>query len=146
MRVAALVELVVGVAHGFRLGAADHHLEINRLKRIVLIAVDHASGARDALPGAEPRGDALAGLVLDEHVEMALQHEEALLDLVEFFAGITVGSSCLPEPPAPMKRCCARLKPSILASSKAAQSPRFSLKRPTNFFMISSTGMPSSSG
>src|SRR5262249_54419055 len=32
--------------------------------------------------GAEPRGDALAGLVLDEHVEETLQHEEALLDLV----------------------------------------------------------------
>jgi len=48
-------------------------------------------------------------------------------------------------PPAPMKRCCARLKPSILASSNAAQSPRFSLKRPTYFFMISSTGTPSNS-
>ena len=68
-----------------------------------------------------------------------------MIDSVKFLAGITVGSSCLPEPPAPMKRCCARLKPSILASSNAAQSARFSLKRPTNFFMISSIGMPSSS-
>src|SRR6516162_10305270 len=45
-------------------------------------------------------------------------------------AGITVGSSCLPEPPAPMKRCCARRYPSILASSKASQSPFLSRKRP----------------
>ena len=64
------------------LRAAEHHLEIDRLERVVLVAVDHAGRARDAFPRAEPRGDALAGLVLDEDVEMALQHEEALLDLV----------------------------------------------------------------
>src|SRR5262245_31158864 len=44
--------------------------------------MDHARGTREALPGSKPRGDALAGLILDEDVEMALQHEKALLDLV----------------------------------------------------------------
>ena len=32
-----------------------------------------------------------------------------MIDRVKFFAGMTLGSLCLPEPPAPMKRCCARL-------------------------------------
>src|SRR5262245_15812735 len=82
MRVAALVELVVRIAHGLRLGAAEHHLEIDRLERIILIAMDDASRARDAFPWPEPRGDALAALILHEHVEIALQHEEAFLDLV----------------------------------------------------------------
>jgi hypothetical protein len=44
MRVAALVELVVDVAHGLRLAATQHHLHVNRLKTVVLIAVDHACG------------------------------------------------------------------------------------------------------
>src|SRR5580698_312490 len=56
-----------------------------------------------------------------------------------------VGSSCLPEAPAPMKRCWARLKPSILESAKAAQSGFLSRNRPTYFFTISSSGTPSSS-
>ena len=38
-----------------------------------------------------------------------------MIERVKFYAGITVGSLCLPEPSAPMNRCCARLKPSILA-------------------------------
>ena len=50
-----------------------------------------------------------------------------MIDSVKLLAGITLVSPCLPEPPAPMNRCWARLKPSILASSKAAQSARFSL-------------------
>src|SRR5262245_57583961 len=77
-----LVEFLVGVAHGFGLGASDHDLEIDRLEAVVLIAVDDTGGTGDALPGTEPGGEALAALVLDEHVEIALQHEEALLDLV----------------------------------------------------------------
>src|SRR5262245_38010324 len=77
-----LVEFLVGVAHGFGLGASDHDLEIDRLEAVVLIAVDDTGGTRDALPGTEPGGEAPAALVLDEHVEIALQHEEALLDLV----------------------------------------------------------------
>ena len=35
--------------------------------------------------------------------------QRIMIDKVKFFAGMTVGSPCLPEPPAPMKRCCARL-------------------------------------
>src|SRR4029078_6530404 len=65
VRIAALVELVVGVAHGLGLGAADHHLEIHGLERIVLIAVDHTGRAGDALPGPAPRGGAPARFGLD---------------------------------------------------------------------------------
>src|SRR3546814_8538394 len=36
-------------------------------------------------------------------------------------AGITESSPTLPEPPAPMKRCWARLKPPTFASSHASQ-------------------------
>src|ERR1700761_974094 len=68
-----------------------------------------------------------------------------MIESVKLPAGITVGSACLPEPPAPMKRCWARLKPSVLASSNAAQSGFLSLNRPTYFFMMSSIGTPSSS-
>src|ERR1700733_5358603 len=68
-----------------------------------------------------------------------------MTDKVKLPGGITVGSSCLPEAPAPMKRCCARLKPSILVSANAAQSVFLSRKRPTYFFMMSSSGTPSSS-
>src|SRR5437588_833513 len=80
--VAAFVELVVGVAHGVRLGAAEHHLEIDRLETVVLVAVNNAGRASDAFPRPEPRRQPLAALVLDEHVEIALQHEEAFLDLM----------------------------------------------------------------
>src|SRR5580704_5618787 len=68
-----------------------------------------------------------------------------MTDKVKLPGGITVGSSCLPEAPAPIKRCCARLNPSILESAKAAQSGFLSRKRPTYFFMMSSSGTPSSS-
>src|SRR5215510_9531149 len=82
MRVATIVELVVRVTHRLRLAAAEHHLEIDRLERVILIAMDDTSRTRDALPWPEPRGDALAALILHEHIEIALQHEEALLDLM----------------------------------------------------------------
>src|ERR1700751_3464297 len=64
---AALEQPVVGIAHRLRLAAAEHDLEIHRLQAVVLIAVDPAGRARHAFPRAEPRGDALAALVLDEH-------------------------------------------------------------------------------
>src|SRR5262245_59010026 len=80
VRIPLLVEFLIGVAHGLGLGAPDHDLEVDRLEAVVLIAVDDAGGTGDALPGTEPGGQALAALVLDEHVEVALQHEEALLD------------------------------------------------------------------
>src|ERR1700682_1610787 len=94
MRIPALVQLTVGITHGIWPAAAEHDLHVNRGERIVLIAVDHAGRTSDALPGAEPRGDALAAFVLDEHVENALQHKEALFDLVGMrgiaLAGINV--------------------------------------------------------
>ena len=51
MRVATLVEFVVGIAHSFGLAATQHHLHVHRLETVVLISVDHACGARNALPG-----------------------------------------------------------------------------------------------
>src|SRR5271163_3586518 len=68
-----------------------------------------------------------------------------MMERVKLPGGIIVGSSCLPEAPAPMKRCWARLKPSILESANAAQSGFLSRNRPTYLFMISSSGTPSSS-
>src|SRR6516225_9506579 len=82
VRIAPLVELLVGIAHRLRLAAAEHHLEISGLEAVVLVAVDHAGRAGDAFPWPEPGGEAPAVLVLDEHVEKAIQHEEALLHLV----------------------------------------------------------------
>src|SRR5262244_2384457 len=82
MGIAALVEVLVGVAHGLRLAASEHDLEVDRLEAVVLIAVDDAGGTRDAFPRPETGGEALAALVLDEDVEIALEHEEALFDLV----------------------------------------------------------------
>ena len=77
-----LVKLIVGIAHGFRPGAPEHDLEIDRREAVVVIAMDHAGRTRDALPRSEAGGETLAAFVLDEHVEETLQHEEALLDLV----------------------------------------------------------------
>src|SRR5262249_43544109 len=102
---------------------AEHHLEIDRLKRIVLIAVDHSGWAGDAFPRPEPGGHSATAFIFHEDVEIALQHEKALLHFVrvrrialatldihdgkrEIAGGEPLG---LPEPPAPMKRCCARL-------------------------------------
>src|SRR5579885_374727 len=61
-------------------------------------------------------------------------------------AGMTLGSSCLPEPPAPIKRCWARRRPSILASSKASQSGTLSRKRPIWRSISSAGDSPFSSG
>src|ERR1041385_477731 len=80
--VAPLVELVVGVTHRLRPGAAEHDLKIHWAERVVLITVNDARRARDAFPWPKPGGDALAALVLDEDIEETLQHEETLLDLV----------------------------------------------------------------
>jgi len=44
--------------------------------------VDNAGRAGDALPWAKALCDAISALVLDEHVEMALQDEEDLLDFM----------------------------------------------------------------
>src|SRR5262249_26661148 len=82
MGIAALVEVLVGVAHGLGLAASEHDLEIDRLEAVVLISVDDAGGTRNAFPGPEAGGEALAALVLDEDVEVALEHEKTLFDLV----------------------------------------------------------------
>src|SRR3954463_15285318 len=76
VRIPLLVEVLVGVAHGLGLGAPDHDLKVDRLQAVVLVAVDDASRTGDAFPGAQPRGEALAALVLDEDVQVPLQHEE----------------------------------------------------------------------
>src|SRR5215471_21120266 len=44
--------------------------------------MDDSGRARDAFPWPEPRRDSFAALILHEDIEMALQHEETLLDLV----------------------------------------------------------------
>src|SRR3984885_3371277 len=82
MRILALVQLIVDVAHGLRLAAAEHHLKINWRKRLILKSMDPARRTGDALPWTEPRRDPLAVLVLDKNVEIALQHEKTLLHLV----------------------------------------------------------------
>jgi len=41
-----------------------------------------------------------------------------MIERVKFFAGMALLSLCLPEPPAPMNRCCARLKPSIFCKTR----------------------------
>ena len=63
---AALIEIFVGVTHGVRLAASQHHLEIDRSKAIVLVAMDYTRRARDTLPGPESCGKPIAVLLLDE--------------------------------------------------------------------------------
>src|SRR5205807_6853557 len=66
MCVAALVQLVVGVAHRFRPRLAEHHLKVHRLQALIHIAVDHARRAGDAFPRPELDVDASSAFVLDE--------------------------------------------------------------------------------
>src|SRR5215470_14522279 len=80
--VPALVKLIVGIAHRIRLAAAEHDLEIDRFKRVILITMDNSGRTRNALPRPEPRRDPPAAFVLDKDIEQALQHEKTLLDFV----------------------------------------------------------------
>src|SRR6185437_5753345 len=82
MRAAAAIELVIGIAHGLGLGGAEHHLEIDRLKAFVLIAMDDTGRAGDAFPGSETARFAASAFIFDEDGEIALQDEEDFLDLV----------------------------------------------------------------
>src|SRR3954454_6386319 len=82
MLVPPLVQRVVGITHGLRLAAADHHLKIDWLEAGIFIAVNNAGGRGNTLPWSEPRRDALAALVLHKHVEETLQHEEYFFDLM----------------------------------------------------------------
>ncbi len=114
MGVAPLVEVLVRIAHGFRLLRPQHHLEIDRPQAVVLVAVDHARRARNAFPGYQTCGDTLAALVLDEQFKKTLGAKKRLLDFVGMrciaFAGSTymmdgvevqpqmmLLSPCLPE-------------------------------------------------
>src|SRR5262245_33957579 len=60
VRVAALVERLVGIAHRVGPRAPQHDLEIHRLETLVLIAVDDARRTRDALPRTERTAQAPA--------------------------------------------------------------------------------------
>src|SRR5262249_31215940 len=82
MRVAPTVQLVVRIPHGLGAGLAQHHLEVHRLQALVDVAVDDAGRAGDTFPRPEAYVEPPARLVLDERSEVALQHEEHLLDLV----------------------------------------------------------------
>jgi hypothetical protein len=68
-----------------------------------------------------------------------------MIDSVKFFAGITVGSSCLPEPPAPMKRMLGALEALDLGVLEGRPVGALLAVAADDFFMISSTGMSSSS-
>src|SRR5213595_2463489 len=89
MRVAALVELVIGIAHRIGPSLAEHDLEIHRFEALVLEAVDDPGRAGDAFPGAQSLAHLPAGLVLDEDGQDALQHKKDLLDLVRV-RGVTL--------------------------------------------------------
>src|SRR5205807_8477891 len=65
MCVAALVQLVVGIAHRLRPRLAEHHLKVDRLQALIHIAVDHAGRAGDAFPRPELDVDASTVFVLD---------------------------------------------------------------------------------
>src|SRR5690349_6967929 len=45
MRIAPLIKVLVGIAHGLWLSPPEHDLEIDRLEAVVLVAVDDARGA-----------------------------------------------------------------------------------------------------
>lgn len=82
MTVAIGIQIVVGIAHGLGLAPTQHDLEPDRLERVVVVAVDHTGRAGDALPGPQPGLQAAAVLILDEHIEQPLEHEEGLFDLM----------------------------------------------------------------
>jgi hypothetical protein len=72
MSVAPFVEILVGVTHGLWSSPSEHDLEVHRLEAAVLVAVDNAGRTGNTFPQAEPYGDAITLLVLDENVEVAL--------------------------------------------------------------------------
>jgi hypothetical protein len=91
-------------------------------------------------PVVQALRDLVTGLILNENFEMALQDEEDFLNFVCMrrislpggtnmiyrvkFSGWARCRYAFPNRQAPMKGCWARLKPSIFASSNAAQSAR----------------------
>src|SRR6516225_10591191 len=124
MCVSPPVELVVRIAHRVRTTAPEHHLKIDRLEAFVLVAVNDTRWAGNTLPRPERPADPPPAFIFDKDSQLPLKDEEDLLDLVRMrrvtlsrrhihdaegkgAAGMTVGSSCVPDPPAPMKRCWA---------------------------------------
>src|SRR5262245_22781873 len=91
MRVAPLVERLVGIAHGLWPRASQHHLEIHRLEAVVLVAVDDARRARDDFPRPECLAQSPTGFILDEYGEMTTKHEE------HFFHFVRVRGIALPR-------------------------------------------------
>src|SRR5258708_6251465 len=89
MGLAAFEELVVGISHRLGSAAAEHDLEIHRFEAVIVEPVDYAGRAGDALPGPELAGEPVAGLILDEDGQIALQDEKDFLDLVRV-GGITL--------------------------------------------------------
>ncbi len=82
MSVTTLVKFVVGITHCFRLSATKHHLKIDRLKAVVMVAMNDASRAGNAFPWPETLFNFMAILILHEDVEMTLQNEEDLFHLM----------------------------------------------------------------
>src|SRR6516162_11358364 len=82
MRLAAPVELFIGIAHRFGTAAPEHDLHVDRFEAVVLEAVDDPGRAGDAFPWAQLAADPPPVFVLEEDRQTALQHEEDLLDLV----------------------------------------------------------------
>ena len=82
MRVTPLEQTFIGVAHGLRFAAADHHLKIHRFKALVDIAMDHPGRAGNAIPLAQSYLAPITVFILDEHGKSALQHEKGFFHLV----------------------------------------------------------------
>ena len=82
MGITTLIKFVVGITHCFRLSATEHHLKIDRLKAVVMIAMNDASRAGNAFPWSEALFDFAAFLILNEYIEMTLQNEENLFYLM----------------------------------------------------------------
>src|SRR5215469_1657305 len=82
MRVAAAVEVVIGVAHRLGTAAPEHDLHIDRLQAVVVETVNDPGRASDAFPWPELAADLPAGFVFEEHRQIALQDKKDLLDFV----------------------------------------------------------------
>src|SRR5215469_18138372 len=82
MRLAAAVELVIGVAHRLRTAAAEHDLHIDRFETVVLKAVNDPGRAGDAFPRAQLAAHLPPVFVLEKDGQISLQDKKDLLDLV----------------------------------------------------------------
>ena len=76
MRLAAAVELVIGVAHRLGAAAAEHDLHIDRFETVVLKAVNDPGWAGDAFPWAQLAADAPLFFVFEENRQTPLQDKK----------------------------------------------------------------------